>query len=59
MRWTASTFDPFKWHTWFAWCPVIVNGQSVWLERIERKHVAGWNVPCGDWEYRLPSTGPT
>jgi len=25
-----------KWHPWFAWYPVTIKGQFVWLEWVER-----------------------
>jgi hypothetical protein len=52
MRWATDTFDPFEWHSWFAWRPVQVDEQWVWLERIERRMQldrADWH-----WELRLP-----
>jgi hypothetical protein len=43
-----------KWHKWFAWHPVIVNGTFIWLEYVYRKsyyhtgYAPGWN-----FEYRV------
>lgn len=40
MRW--SNVDPKrKWHLWFAWKPVIVGDEEVWLETIERRYIGG------------------
>lgn len=42
------------WHPWFAWHPVRVDRELIWLERIERKgehfpDCIGWQW---QWEYR-------
>jgi hypothetical protein len=37
MRLGASTLD--DWQLWFAWFPVRVRGQWVWLETIKRMRV--------------------
>jgi hypothetical protein len=29
--------DITKWHSWFAWKPIDVNGYTVWLEMVQRK----------------------
>ncbi len=50
------------WHSWFAFLPVtLVDGDTVWLERIERRLEGGeqkWDddglIRC--WEYRKPET---
>jgi hypothetical protein len=43
-----------EWHRWFAWYPVRIGNQRVWLETVERKgrwwsalYAEGW-----DWQYR-------
>lgn len=51
--------DRSKWHTVFAWLPVITNnGVRVWLERVERRcyfsHMWG-----DEYEYRLPDQPQT
>jgi hypothetical protein len=39
------------WEPWFAWHPVIIGGQIVWLRMVLRQYRASWGV---DWyEYRL------
>jgi hypothetical protein len=38
MRWKAPR-DQEEWHPYFAWFPVTVGRQRVWLEWIERKLV--------------------
>lgn len=47
MRWLTA---PARgWHRWFAWHPVVVGDQWVWLETVERLHretISEW------WEYR-------
>lgn len=48
MKWAA--LDRTRWNRWFAWHPVKVGGQWVWLETIERR--CGETF-CGDYqEYR-------
>lgn len=44
-----------KWHPWFAWHPVKIEGKWYWLKRVERR---GWRVDEYDhgywhWEFRL------
>lgn len=56
MRWEVRAgTDKEHWHRWFAWHPVKVGNQYVWLERIYRKagkaDYGGW-----DWEYRIEGT---
>lgn len=43
-----DTFGPYKrWQVWFAWHPVRItcwadhSGETVWLERVERRLVSG------------------
>lgn len=41
MKWKRETAEDryrrrLDWHKWFAWYPVRVGGQVVWLETIER-----------------------
>ena len=26
------------WERWFAWYPLMINGQSVWLQTVERRY---------------------
>lgn len=33
MKWD----NKYKWHNWFAWYPVNVDGVSYWLETVKRK----------------------
>lgn len=35
MRWKAT--DPSRWRVCFAWFPVKIDGQTLWLERYERR----------------------
>ncbi len=38
MRWhIARSYDPKEWHRWFAWHPVCVGDELVWLEPVERR----------------------
>lgn len=40
-----------EWRPWFAWHPIFVDGELVWLEAVERKRASDW----GDhyWKYRF------
>jgi hypothetical protein len=50
MRWTIKE-PKTEWHRWFAWHPVKVEHQYVWLEKVYRK---GQRVPYGwDYDYRV------
>lgn len=49
------TYNPFDWHSWFAWFPVIVPGPRegtegfIWLETIDRRRkIVGRKE---SWEY--------
>jgi hypothetical protein len=42
-----------KWHNWFAWRPVSVDGHIVWLENIERRSGLRINKTVYEWEYRI------
>jgi len=52
-----------KWHSWFAWYPVRIEGnQCVWLEWIMRRYPTAWAservisaLDRGEPEYRLTS----
>ena len=37
MRWRYQPAT--EWHRWFAWYPVVIEGQWVWLETVERRLV--------------------
>lgn len=60
MRFQAR--DKEQWHDWFAWWPVLVGGELVWWERVQRRWNSGTNLVCidpydpgeyaGAWEYR-------
>lgn len=45
--------DERVWHAWFAWRPVFVRNDLVWLERIERRIQFGY---CGADRYYRFST---
>lgn len=63
MRWRKETASEWKariwkWHPWFAWHPVRIGGDMVWLETIERYgKVFFWpyHYPLVVWGYRYPS----
>lgn len=51
MRWrTVYQQKARDFHRWFAWFPVVMVGQVVWLEVVERKWVMGSD--SNYWEYR-------
>lgn len=39
----------FEWHEWFAWHPVLVSNQLVWLKTILRKADHMPNPHSGDY----------
>ena len=53
MRWNSPQVDITQWHRIYAWLPVRVDGQIIWLEYVERK-AKGWDGIIGLWgvEYR-------
>jgi hypothetical protein len=51
MRWPAKFFG--EWYSWFAWHPVRVGRQIVWLEWVERKaDCAGGAEQYAWYDYR-------
>jgi len=66
MRWKVRSqhqkkFGDIDWHPWFAWHPIVIAGQWVWGERIERRlvHHIGSEVKgvslysaTGWWQYK-------
>lgn len=59
MRWKKSERSKrtiHHWHVWFAWYPVTVSGEVVWLEKVERrgdKFNKSFS-PVRTFEYRNP-----
>lgn len=50
MKWKRS--DPFEtWEVWFAWYPVLVDLEYVWLEHVIRKREMYGHDPV--WVYRM------
>jgi hypothetical protein len=51
--------DSRRWRAWFAWYPLLINGQSVWLRTVQRRpeyrEIAG--VTQQYWVYRIPRVG--
>lgn len=37
MRWKRNNRDKSRWHKWFAWHPVVIENDCVWLETVERR----------------------
>jgi hypothetical protein len=57
VRWHSESWDTARtrltqWHRWYAWFPVRVGEQRVWLEWIERKLYPVYEGWVG--EYRFP-----
>ena len=53
MRFKFKFKDVEEWHRWFAWRPVFVEDEIVWLEFIERRINFSFVDPIGVWtEYR-------
>lgn len=46
--------DHTEWHHWFAWHPVRIGPELVWLERVDRKGTHHYDSMGGCWsfEYR-------
>lgn len=49
MRWSAKPNDDWKY--WFAWYPVMVDDQWVWLEIIQRRDEGDIFITI--WNYKL------
>jgi hypothetical protein len=45
----------YKWHRWWAWHTVTIDGVAVLFETIERRRKDSWVTP---WEYRDPQPYP-
>ena len=47
------------WRPWFAWYPLLINGQSVWLQTVLRRpeccEIDG--VTQQYWVYHIPQVG--
>lgn len=59
MRWNCKQpeyKDKGKWHSWYAWFPVKVKNEWVWMEYIKRRQVIFtdylMDIECSHWEYR-------
>ena len=46
MRWTPK--KQYGWHPWFAWRPVDVGADKVWMSWVERKY----DHDGAAWRYR-------
>lgn len=48
-----APINEYKWHPWFAWRPIRIDDQLVWLETIERKRCHRFDLGFYEWwEYR-------
>lgn len=44
------------WESWFAWHPIFIDGEMIWLERIERKLESSYARGIF-WAYRIQTHG--
>lgn len=48
-----------KWHLWFAWYPVTIDDERVWLEKVQRRMNLDWiwfdRYWGRKWNYKLKS----
>lgn len=42
------------WHMWFAWYPITVKSEIIWLECVERHRYISMCTGDCYYEYRLP-----
>jgi hypothetical protein len=56
MRWLVNPPTEPQWHSWFAWYPVVIGDQKVWLEFVERKgeEHAAYDSSWIQYEYKFP-----
>lgn len=45
----------FQWHLWFAWHPVILENEIVWLEKIWRRRQTSWYEHAWDHSVEKPA----
>ena len=55
MRWKAKPKS--EWIPWFAWHPVQINHEWIWLERIERRIESYYGGELVGFSYRNTKTG--
>ena len=57
MRWSTVKPAPKEWNLWFAWYPVTIGNERVWLEWVERKTTAygAWGDVVLCHEYCTPT----
>lgn len=48
MRWKYK--DQREWHPYFAWWPMVIDGEVIWLEYIETR--LEWSNIVDKWDYR-------
>jgi hypothetical protein len=59
MKWrhgkNSSLLRLQRWHRWFAWYPITVDGDKYWLEFVYRKASIRFTIlddyPCYNWEF--------
>jgi hypothetical protein len=57
VRWSVESrrhrrLRELGWHEWFAWHPVLVDREWVWLETVQRKMHCGMEICIWQYEYR-------
>ena len=59
MRWKAKHRQQYdEWRDWFAWFPVKIQGEWIWLETVQRTQVAPFDrafihpLYVAPWSYR-------
>jgi len=60
MRWkhTPRPVGYDEWRSWFAWYPVVVGDEYVWLEWVERRQSDREGTWDGlEWDYRARLRG--
>jgi hypothetical protein len=53
MRWQSRPSNKREWHRWFAWHPIKIDHQWVWLETVHRKWMMNPGDYCPTWHYRI------
>ena len=57
MRWQTETFNEkqkrlAQWRPWFAWRPIMIGNERVWLERVYRRYRMHYG-PAGETYYEV------
>jgi hypothetical protein len=49
MRFTLKPKNVREWHPWFAWYPVKIQNEVVWLEKVQRKYTFFWDEAYAEY----------